>query len=254
MSKASFQAKLKDFKKNDKHMEFKLIVQSSDITPFELMNALNMVDSKINVHFGDPQLQMNFDENSQGQRQGVSFTTDSSGVVGDVKSEADYEDDHYEDMYGDEGTHDEDETPDQEPSEDDTHEDTGESEESGNPDVDDDLDEDSEHDQEHSEERSDDDDDDEHAGQDEHSVEQPSTEIDKETLEAFILSGQAPTFKEIEFDFPAILARKHAGETWMNIASSEGVSSGSLQAQWRKYKELVAPFVAASITAESGAA
>ncbi|GEC93070.1 hypothetical protein [Brevibacillus brevis] len=68
--------------------------------------------------------------------------------------------------------------------------------------------------------------------------------IDKDKLVAFILSGQAPAFDEVEYDFPALLARKQNGETWIKIASSIGTSSTKLQAAWAKYKKLVSEHMA----------
>ncbi|MDH6351897.1 hypothetical protein [Brevibacillus sp. 1238] len=78
--------------------------------------------------------------------------------------------------------------------------------------------------------------------------------IDKETLEAFILSGQAPVFEEIEYDFPALLARRKAGETWLKIAPTIGTSSTKLQAAWSRYKKLVTDHMAKQNGGEPGAA
>lgn len=78
--------------------------------------------------------------------------------------------------------------------------------------------------------------------------------IDKAKLEAFILSGQAPVFEEIEFDFPALLARRKSGETWLKIAPTIGTSSTKLQAAWGKYKKLVAEHMAKQNGEEPGAA
>ncbi|GIQ67426.1 hypothetical protein DUZ99_02170 [Xylanibacillus composti] len=65
------------------------------------------------------------------------------------------------------------------------------------------------------------------------------TEIPKEDLEQFILQ-ERPGFPDIEIDFPALLERKRSGETWMNIANAEGLSSGQLSSKWTAYKKLVA--------------
>lgn len=91
-------------------------------------------------------------------------------------------------------------------------------------------------------------------GENEEKQENAAASIDKEKLEAFILSGQAPSFEEIEFDFPALLARRHNGETWIKIASSIGTSSTKLQAAWSKYKKLVAEHMAKQNGEEPGAA
>jgi len=71
---------------------------------------------------------------------------------------------------------------------------------------------------------------------------------------AFILSGQAPAFEETEYDFPALLARKQNGETWIKIASSIGTSSSKLQTAWSKYKKLVSEHMAKQNGEEPGAA
>ncbi|NRQ56064.1 hypothetical protein [Brevibacillus sp. HD1.4A] len=79
--------------------------------------------------------------------------------------------------------------------------------------------------------------------------------VDKEALEQFILSGQAPIFADIPFDFPSLLKRKLAGETWMQIANSIGESSTKMQSAWSKYKKLVAEHMAKSNNdGEQGAA
>lgn len=79
--------------------------------------------------------------------------------------------------------------------------------------------------------------------------------VDKEALEQFILSGQAPTFEDIPYDFPELLKRKLSGETWMQIANSLGTSSTKMQSAWSKYKKLVAEHMAKSNNdGEQGAA
>ncbi|WP_260507576.1 hypothetical protein [Brevibacillus agri] len=85
--------------------------------------------------------------------------------------------------------------------------------------------------------------------------EEPAASVDKEALEQFILSGQAPTFEDIPYDFPDLLKRKLAGETWMQIASSIGTSSTKMQSAWSKYKKLVAEHMTKSNNdGEQGAA
>ncbi|MGZ0050166.1 hypothetical protein [Brevibacillus gelatini] len=83
----------------------------------------------------------------------------------------------------------------------------------------------------------------------------PAASVDKEALEQFILSGQAPTFEDIPYDFPELLKRKLSGETWMQIANSLGTSSTKMQSAWSKYKKLVAEHMAKSNNdGEQGAA
>lgn len=90
--------------------------------------------------------------------------------------------------------------------------------------------------------------------QDSEKQEDASAAIDKDKLVAFILSGQAPAFEELEYDFPALLARKQNGETWIKIASSIGTSSSKLQTAWAKYKKLVSEHMAKLNGEEPGAA
>lgn len=83
----------------------------------------------------------------------------------------------------------------------------------------------------------------------------PAASVDKEALEQFILSGQAPIFEDIPYDFPELLKRKLSGETWMQIANSLGTSSTKMQSAWSKYKKLVAEHMAKSNNGgEQGAA
>lgn len=60
-----------------------------------------------------------------------------------------------------------------------------------------------------------------------------------EDIESYILTAK-PIYPDIQFDFPALLARRKSGETWMQIAQSLGKSSGTLSAAWSKYKKRVA--------------
>ncbi|WP_238933564.1 hypothetical protein [Brevibacillus choshinensis] len=78
--------------------------------------------------------------------------------------------------------------------------------------------------------------------------------IDKDAVENFILSGLAPVFEDITYDFPALLSRRRSGETWIKIAASINISSTKLQAAWSKYKKLVAEHMAKQNGEEPGAA
>lgn len=57
-------------------------------------------------------------------------------------------------------------------------------------------------------------------------------------LDTFILTRK-PSFPDISYDFPALLERKKAGETWMKIANSLGISSSALSTAWSDYKKKV---------------
>lgn len=61
-------------------------------------------------------------------------------------------------------------------------------------------------------------------------------EIDKETLERYIMKHR-PVVPDITLDIPAALERNRVNnETWLEIASSMGVSKGKLSAAMTKYK------------------
>ncbi|CAI6087208.1 hypothetical protein [Cohnella sp. JJ-181] len=61
----------------------------------------------------------------------------------------------------------------------------------------------------------------------------------EEDIESYILKAK-PTYPDIQYDFPSLLARRKSGETWLEIARSLGKSSGTLSAAWSKYKKRVA--------------
>ncbi|MFD0868791.1 hypothetical protein [Paenibacillus residui] len=69
-------------------------------------------------------------------------------------------------------------------------------------------------------------------------VSEAPVEVDKDELEQFILNKK-PAFDDIQFDFPSLLQRKKAGETWMEIAHSVGATSGQLSSKWNLYKKRV---------------
>jgi hypothetical protein len=64
--------------------------------------------------------------------------------------------------------------------------------------------------------------------------------VDKDELENYILKAR-PTFEEITLDFPTLLKqRREEGKTWMQIATSIGLTSGQLSTKWAAYKKKVA--------------
>lgn len=73
----------------------------------------------------------------------------------------------------------------------------------------------------------------------------------KDELETFIMNGKAPKYDDIPFDFPELLKRKLAGETWMQIATSLKTSSTTLSAAWSKYRKKVKAYMEGE---ENGAA
>ncbi|RKN75032.1 hypothetical protein [Paenibacillus ginsengarvi] len=57
-------------------------------------------------------------------------------------------------------------------------------------------------------------------------------------VEDYILTHR-PQFDGLDHDYAALFARKKAGETWKEIASSLGITSSQLSTTWNKYKSLV---------------
>ncbi|MCR8981616.1 hypothetical protein [Brevibacillus laterosporus] len=223
MSVSNFKAIISDFKKNGKKMEFKLLVSKEDISAYDLMKALDMVDKKINVHWGDPQISFNFEDEMDSPRR-LTFVADRSGVVTKVDEKDDDSTEEIEveeageenesSVDGEEESENEDQTDEASVEVVDSSEATEESsEETGDKSYEDETE---------SEKRED-----------------SAMEIDKEQIESFILSGQAPTFEEIPYDFPTLLKRKHEGETWIQIATSIGDPSSKLAGAWSKYKKLI---------------
>lgn len=69
--------------------------------------------------------------------------------------------------------------------------------------------------------------------------EEPGADVSKEEIEEFILTVK-PTFQDIPFDFPAIIAkRQETNERWMDTAKSLHVTTGKLQASFGAYKKRV---------------
>lgn len=69
---------------------------------------------------------------------------------------------------------------------------------------------------------------------------QPMTtaEAPPEDIEQYILSAK-PQYEDIPFDFPALLERRKAGETWLMIAKSLGIPSTKLSTEWGKYRKRI---------------
>ncbi|MGK5511753.1 hypothetical protein [Brevibacillus formosus] len=253
MSKhAQFTAIVKKMASDDKKIVVNLeMVGKPD--PYDLADIVDMVGDKVVVRLGNPQMAMNFDEDEREERRGLSVTTDQSGVVTQVSGNSEEDKKDTGDLENDENESEEFERDEQAGEEGDKSSEDGEGSE-GNPEI---QAEDKENDntpdpepqgQEESEDNTNDSD------REEDKRDAAVAEIDKDKLVAFILSGQAPAFEEMEYDFPALLARKQNGETWIKIASSIGTSSSKLQAAWGKYKKLVAEHMAKQNGEEPGAA
>ncbi|WP_409177468.1 hypothetical protein [Brevibacillus fortis] len=239
-NQAQFTAMVKKMATDDKKMVLSLELVGN-IEPTSLVKLVDMIGDKVTVNLGNPQMAIEFDENER-ERRGLSVTTDQSGVVTSISGNNEDGKDDADDLEdgGDEGEEskhvEHGEHAGDEPSE------NGEGSES-TPIV---QTEDSEGNtpdpEQQSQEESDGNtnDGDQEANKQDDAV----AAIDKDKLVAFILSGQAPAFEETEYDFPALLARKQNGETWIKIASSIGTSSSKLQTAWSKYKKLVAEHMA----------
>ncbi|TQK41942.1 hypothetical protein FB479_11643 [Brevibacillus sp. AG162] len=241
-NQAQFTAMVKKMATDDKKMVLSLELVGN-IEPTSLVNVLDMIGEKVTVIMGNPQMAMNFDENEREERQGLSFTTDLSGVVTEIKGGAGEDDHSPEDTDnekedgGEEGDGDGSSTEPGDNLGDSSSEQEGDG--NGSPSI---SEEEADSFNESSEEGE--------SGTADDGANEPEKKgetvvaTDKEKLEAFILSGQAPAFEETEYDFPALLARKQNGETWIKIASSIGTSSSKLQTAWSKYKKLVAEHMA----------
>ncbi|MFP3393283.1 hypothetical protein [Brevibacillus sp. SIMBA_040] len=250
-NQAQFTAMVKKMATDDKKMVLSLELVGN-VEPVALVNVLDMIGEKVVVNLGNPQMAMEFDEEDRAERPGLSVTTDQSGVVTTVSGHSDdiEEDDQVDndelDTEGDEGE-------DLEHDEDDEDEDSSENGE----DTEDIQSEESEGDTPDSEQQGHEESEDNTDGdndQDAEKQEDAAASIDKEKLEAFILSGQAPVFDEFTFDFPELLQRKKNGETWIRIAQSLSVSSTKISSELREYKKRVAEHMAKQNGEEPGAA
>ncbi|MBW5468492.1 hypothetical protein GPJ61_11545 [Brevibacillus formosus] len=254
MSKhAQFTAVVKKMATDDKKIVVNLeMVGKPD--PYDLADIVDMVGDKVVVRLGNPQMAMNFDEDGREERRGLSVTTDQSCMVTQVSGDTEDEHDDYHEDTDDqqnEGSEGEGSEHDEQAGEvgDESSED-GEGSEC-NPEIqamgienDNKPDPESQGQEEPNDNTTD---------SDQEEEKQDAAAIDKDALEAFILSGQAPVFDEFTFDFPELLQRKKNGETWIIIAKSLGVSSTKVAAELREYKKRVAEHMAKQTGEESGA-
>ncbi|EJL29984.1 hypothetical protein [Brevibacillus sp. BC25] len=223
-NQAQFTALVKKMATDDKKMVLSLELVGN-IEPTSLVKLVDMIGDKVTVNLGNPQMAMEFDEDDREERRGLSVTTDQSGVVTQISGNSEEDNKDTGDMEN-EG----DESSENGEGSENTSIQTEDSE-NNSPDT-----------EQQSQEESDGNTND--GDQEENKQEEAVAAIDKDKLVAFILSGQAPAFEEMEYDFPALLARKQNGETWIKIASSIGTSSSKLQTAWSKYKKLVAEHMA----------
>ncbi|MFJ9497810.1 hypothetical protein [Brevibacillus centrosporus] len=253
MSKhAQFTAVVKKMATDDKKVVVNLEMVGK-LDPYAMANIVDMVGDKVVVNLGNPQMAMYFDEDEREDRRRLSVTTDRSGVVTSVtaqEAEDNSDDEKFRDEGGisdDDGAADgagpESDSPETDPVSDGDEfaifNETTEGEEDDSLPVFGEV----------SEESGDMD-----SGENVSVTPEAVDTIDKEAVENFILSGQAPVFEEITYDFPALLSRRRGGETWIKIAASINISSTKLQAAWSKYKKLVAEHMTKQNGEEPGAA
>ncbi|MBG9943906.1 hypothetical protein ABE237_15740 [Brevibacillus formosus] len=233
-NQAQFTALVKKMATDDKKMVLSLELVGN-IEPTSLVKLVDMIGDKVTVNLGNPQMAMEFDEIEREERRGLSVTTDQSGVVTQVSGNSKEDNKDTGDLEKEDGESSENEEGSENISiqTEDSEKKTPDPEQQSQEETDGKT---NEGDQE--------------ANKQDNAV----AAIDKDKLVAFILSGQAPAFEETEYDFPALLARKQNGETWIKIASSIGTSSSKLQTAWSKYKKLVSEHMAKQNGEEPGAA
>ncbi len=62
----------------------------------------------------------------------------------------------------------------------------------------------------------------------------------EEEVEEYILSGKAPYYEDIPYDFPELLHKKRSGTTWTKMAMQLDTSLGKLTRSFKEYKDRVA--------------
>ncbi|BAU27611.1 hypothetical protein DFP93_102141 [Aneurinibacillus soli] len=69
-------------------------------------------------------------------------------------------------------------------------------------------------------------------------------QAEREVIDEFILSGMAPSYDELPYDFANIVKRRLEGETYMKLASELEMSSGKIVELVDEYRKRVAPLAA----------
>ncbi|MGG0792616.1 hypothetical protein ABE137_01085 [Brevibacillus laterosporus] len=77
-------------------------------------------------------------------------------------------------------------------------------------------------------------------GEQEVSQQEDTPQVEPKTINEFILSGQAPTFEDLPYNFIDIVTRREAGERSMDIAASLDLTSGKWSKIWKDYKGRIA--------------
>ncbi|KIV57697.1 2-methylcitrate dehydratase [Aneurinibacillus migulanus] len=65
--------------------------------------------------------------------------------------------------------------------------------------------------------------------------------VEREIVGEFILSGLAPSYEDLPYDFTDIVKRRLEGETYMKLASELGISSGKIVELIDEYRKRVVP-------------
>jgi hypothetical protein len=66
-------------------------------------------------------------------------------------------------------------------------------------------------------------------------------QAEREIIDEFILSGLAPSYDDLPYDFANIVKRRLEGETYMKLASELGISSGKIVELVDEYRRRLAP-------------
>ena len=213
MQSAKFEATVVNFKTTGK----KTIVQlelTNSAAARNYMFLVGALDKDVHVLLGDPQSGIE-DYGVRVEHPGLKITTGPSGVVERVSKEDQEDDDQQKLELESEETETEQESDESETKTEETAQEDFELEY-----------------------------DDEKASEEVTEEEAVTVEVEgKDALENYILSGKAPKYDDIPYDFPELLKRKMKGETWMEIATSLKVSSTQLSAAWSKYRKNVKAYM-----------
>ncbi|MFS8214786.1 hypothetical protein [Paenibacillus sp. S29] len=253
----------KGIKIGESSIELKLIIPLKAALP-HLAFLSNSQGDEVNVLLGDPQASFDFEDQDDMYRKwtGRRVTTDSSGVVLSAQKPEPERDENQAEMFGpkepgndtpagDDQAEQEEQTDqvDQDEQSDDQNPDDHEGEGTfddipewmrgvdGDPEV---SDEEDGQPGDDSAPREMNFGEDESVGAAEGSDQEPNAsetvEIDKDTLENYILENR-PVFEDLPLDFPALYEQKRKeGVTWRDIAVGVGMTTGQLNTQLTKYK------------------
>lgn len=202
-NQSSFRAYVVKLNSTDKKIVMELKVDA-DIEAEDLLAAMKMVGSNVFVTLGDPQLSMDFEDEETPDdlaADPIKYQTDASGVVVKVFPLPEPDKKEQPDKEGENIVEGE-FTVITDDQEDENTDSSGQ-EETEKPDK----------------------------------AEQGPTE---EEIEEYILSGKAPLFEDIQFDFPDLLHKKKSMGSWTKVAANIGVSVGKLTRSFKEYKSRVA--------------